>query len=356
MSRPEDQIVFEDLHGVNEDSPVTVDLDAGTKDDGITRTPADQAAGADTKDDDHIEFDDLRSAQVDDDESDTADTKDSKDDAASKASEDDEYSKKVKARIAREQRAKRKERDRGDYWENQARDLAKQQYTADKRTAERTIEQADSAIERTQADLEQAIEDGKTKDQVRLTSRLTDLKAEKIQAEVSLDNLSPDGNVQPFDGKVSTKGEKSTEKLSDGWMDDRGDWYGARGFERQTRLANRLDKEVFKDGYDPNTPEYFEELDRRIKEKEPKLYEDLDAADDTGKDDDKDTTETRRRGQNVVAPVSGNETRRQRTSGSKVELGEADFQNMRDFGLDPKDPEVLKEYARNKAEAEGVGR
>lgn len=362
MSRPDDQIVFEDLHGVQKDDPVTVDLDAATKDDGITRTPADQAAGDDARNDDRVEFSDLRSAQRDveeDDESDdtAADTKDAKDDKASKGGEDDDYSKKVKARIDRERRAKTKERQRAEYWENQARQLAKERYDADKRTAERTIEQATSAIEQAQADLEKAIEDGKTKDQVRLTSRLTDLKAEKIQAEVSLNTLSPDGNVQPFDDKVSPKGEKSTgKKLSDEWMDDRGDWYGARGFERQTRLANRIDKEVFKDGYDPSTPEYFEELDRRIKEREPSLYEDLEAADDTGADDKPDKDRGKPKGQQVVAPVGGNETRRQRTSGSKVELGEADFQNMRKFGLDPKDPEVLKEYARNKAEAESGAR
>jgi hypothetical protein len=50
----ENEIVFEDLHGVNEDDPVTVDLDAATKDDGITRAPAEQAADdGDVNDDDY---------------------------------------------------------------------------------------------------------------------------------------------------------------------------------------------------------------------------------------------------------------------------------------------------------------
>lgn len=342
MSRPENEIVFEDLHGVNEDEPVTIDLDASSKDDGITRTPADDAAGDDAGNDDSIQFDNLRSAVADEQGADA--------DAASKTGEDDEYSKKVKARIQREQRAKRKERTRGDFWENQARQLAKDSYEQDKRSAERVIEQADSAIEQTQADLEEAIEGGKTKDQVRLTMRLTDLKAERIQAEVSLDHLSPDGNVQPFDDKVTPEGGKSTTSLADQWMDDRGDWYGANGFERQTRLANRLDKEVYADGYRPDNADYFEELDRRIKEKEPKLYEELDATadDDTGTDDEPE----RGRGKSVVAPVGGNETRRQRTSSSKVELTPEDFDTMRQFNLDTNDPDVLKEFAINKREAE----
>ena len=354
MSRNADDIVFEDLHGSNEDEPITVDLDADTKDDGITRTPADQAADDDAGNDDNIQIDNLRSA-------DDADGQDDDASVASSDSEDDEYSKKVQARIKREQRAKRKERDRADagerraeFWENQAKEIAKDSYERDKTSLKRTVEQADSAYTQVQADLKKAIEDGNTDDQVRLTTRLSDLKADKVLAESRLEDLSPDGNVQPFDDKVTPEGRKSDETLASKWMDDRGDWYGANGFERQTRLANRLDKEVFADGYRPDTPDYFKELDRRIKEKEPKLYEDLDAAgDDADRDDD--TTDTRR-GKNVVAPVGGNEARRQRTSSSKVELTEDDFATMRQFNLDTNDPEVLKEFARNKREAESGAR
>lgn len=354
MSTNADDIVFEDLHGANEDESITVDLDAGTKDDGITRTPADQAADVDTGNDDDIKIDNLRSA-------DDADGQVDDDDDASSDGEDDEYSKKVQARIKREQRAKRKERERGDaaerkatFWEKQANDLAKNSYERDKQSLTKTVEQAGSAYTQVQADLKRAIEDGNTDDQVRLTTRLSDLKADKVMAEARLEELSPDGNVQPYDDRLSPEGETTKPTLAKTWMDDRGDWYGAEGFDRQTRLANRLDKEVYADGYRPDSPDYFKELDRRIKAKEPGLYEDLDAAgdDDLDRDDDKDTKTEQRRGKSVVAPVGGNEARRQRTSSSKVELTERDFATMRQFNLDTNDPEVLKEFARNKREAE----
>lgn len=346
MSRPEDQIVFEDLHGGPDDTPVTVDLDAGSKDDGITRTPTEQVADDDDKKDDDIKFDGLRpDDNIDDDES---GTQDDKDDGASKASEDDDYSKRVQKRIGREQRAKRKAQDEAGFWKKQAEKLAKDQYERDKKTLKRDIEQTDSAIEQVQSDLERAIEDGQTKDQVRLTNRLTDLKANRAKAEVSLDNLSEDGNLLPFDDRITPSPDTGKQKEADKWMDERSDWYGAKGFERQTRLANRLDKEVYRDGYDPSTPEYFEELDARIKEKAPELYDDLDARDDDK--DDKDETTTRR-GKNIVTPVTGEHRQRPNRS-SKVELTEEDFDTMREFNLDPNDPEVLKEFARNKREAE----
>ena len=345
MSRPEDQIVFEDLHGTNEDEPVTIDLDADTKDAGITRTPAEQAADAGVGNDDDIQLDGLRTADTDD-----AVVKPDDDDGASKVGGDDEkYSKRVKARIQRATRATRKEKDRGDYWENQARQLAKDSYEGEKRAATGIIEQATSQLENTQTQLEAAIEAGNTKDQVRLTAELSDQTAAKVRAEVALENLSPDGNVQPFSDKVDDN-KSSDRSKADDWMDGHDDWYGARGFERQTRLANRIDKEVFKDGFSPDTDEYFEELDRRIKEKEPNLFDDK----DTDADDVTDDKDTRRR-RSPVAPVAGADTRRQRSSSSKVELGEEDFANMRRFNLDPNDPEVLKEYARNKREADSQG-
>lgn len=341
----ENEIVFEDLHGVNEDEPVTVDLDAASKDDGITRTPDDQSAGDDATDDDSIEIDGLRSADVDDDESLSADTQTDDDDDASKGSEDDDYSKKVKARIGRERRAKRKAQQEAGYWKSQAEKLAKDQYESDKTKLKGDIEQADAQIENTQTLLEAAIEDGKTKDQVRLTTELNNQTAVKVRSEVALENLSESGNVQPFDDKVAAPKAKDQSK-ADQWMEDRVDWYGAKGFERQTRLANRLDKEVYREGYEPTTDEYFEELDRRIKEAAPELY------DDAGSTADDPPTRGKRPTRSPVAPVGGNETRRQSTSSSKVELGESDFANMRRFGMDPKDPNVLREYAANKREAD----
>jgi hypothetical protein len=333
-----DNIVFEDLHGVQEHKDVTIDLDADTKEDGIQSAPDGESAEVDISSDDSIKVGDI----VSDDESDSDVTYT---DSASSDSEDDDYSRKVKARIERERKAKLKERKRAEYWESQAKELAKQQYDFDKQKLKDTVEQADQSMEQVRNDLERAIEDGNTKEQVRLTDDLTNWKAAKARAEASLENLSTDGNVQPFDDKISADTQKG-QKPADVWIEDRGDWYRQAGFERATRLANRLDQEVFKDGYDPETDEYFEELDRRIKEKMPELY------DDAGLDADMETEDSRTRKRSPVAPVDGDTSRQRGRRGSKVQLGEADFENMRRFGLNTNDPEVLKEYARNKKEAE----
>ena len=326
----ENEIVFEDLHGLNEDKPVEVDLDAGTKDDGITRAPAAQAADDVVVEDDGIVISGLRDAD--------ASPASVDDEAASNASEDDEYSKKVKARIQRATRGEKKAKQEADYWKGQAETLAQQQSTTSKEALERNVEQATTGITTTLTDLERAVEDGNTKEQVRLTEQLTDQKAEKIRSEISLQDLSESGNLQPFSDKVDV--DSANESLADKWTEGKSDWYKRDGFERQTRVANRIDREVFQDGFDPKTQEYFDELDLRLKEKLPDLFDDV-ADSSAGKPRPK---------RSPVAPVGGADSSRQRSKNSKVQLGEEDFANMRRFGLNPNDPEVLKEYARNKRE------
>ena len=202
----EHDIVFDDLHGMKEDTPVTVNLDAGEKEDAIQRKPADQAAEAGGEGDD---FDDLRPGDADEQQS-AAQSAD--DDEASNTSDDDAYGKKVQARIQRERRAKKKAQDEATYWKQQAQKMAKDNSSREREDLKSRIEQADTEIESTQSMLKAAIENGDTDKQVDLTSKLTDLKAAKIQAQYGLDNLPEDGNVPPFDGNVAPPSDETARR------------------------------------------------------------------------------------------------------------------------------------------------
>lgn len=327
----ENEIIFEDLRGVVEERPMTVDLDNDLKEEGIT-------PGKERK----------QELEPEDDEPDDLSASEEEEEPQEEEEEED-YSKRVKARIEREARAKRAAKAEAetamaerDYWKAQAANLHKQSFSQAEVQLKRSVEEAEAALKVLDVELEAAIENGNTKDQVRLTNKLTDLKAQKITAEIGLRDLPKDGEIPPFDGKVTPRSPKQPSK-ADKWMDSRNDWYGKKGFERQTRLANMIDKEVFSAGYDPATDEYFEELDRRIKVKEPTLYDDL-------LDDSNTQRTTKRPLRSPVAAVDGGNAGVQRKSGNKVELTEADFRNMKRFNLDTKDPNVLKEYARNKRE------
>lgn len=328
------EIQFEDLHGVPDGKAVEVDLEADTK--GIREVSPDDG-----------DADDARKA---------ADDADARRKATGKSDEGDEdegdpkFSKKFRDRLSREQRAKKKAQDEARQIREQNARLEARLKKLESSHSERELSEIERNIGEIEKQLEDAIEKGETKTQLQLTRKMTDLQAELKVSRKAAELMGDDDDQGPKQsGKPS--GDSNQNPYADEWMDSHSDWYGMKGFERQTRLVNRLDKEIFKDGYDPQTEEYFEELDRRLKEKAPEVFDEIE------EDDDKALTPSgkRNRDKPPVAPTGSGEDRtsgRASGLGSKVTLDDNDFKVMRTFGLDPNDPETLKEFARNKREAE----
>lgn len=294
----EDDIVFEDLHG-NPDEVIDVDLDVD-EEPGIKRRS--QEASVDDDPDSGVEGRSAAKADEDDD-----------------ADGDDDKSAAELAAARAEAKAAREELER---YRNQH---ANAQREADKQAVARL----DSEITSIEEQLEEAIEAGDTKKQVRLTSQLTDLKSRKLTAELR-------ATSEPEKPKAEAKG--SNPKVG-AWM-SKNRWYNQPGKERYTRITNRIDRDIANEGYDPASDDYWTELDLRLKREAPELFE--------GEE------KPSRKGGDRVAPVGdgGGDRSRRRTADSRVRLERADFKVMRKFGLDPNDPAHVKEFARNKLEAE----
>ena len=349
----EDDIVFEDLHGVSADDDLTleVDLDAEGDDDGITgRTRTSSGDGTATGDEDDFDDEARQRGQSDDDDNDP----DGRDDG-------DRFSKKFDQRLKREQRAKRRERQRAEAAEAENARLQAELRKQKKQRTSGEAEDIDKRITDIEADLEQAFEDGDTKKQVRLTSQLSDAKAEKIAARfVDDDDDDDDQTQQPPRGR-------QRNELAEDWIDSHSDWYDKRGFSRVTRIAKEIDREVFDDGFDPQDEEYYDELNSRLMEQVPELFDEDGNPDPDGmkdrrasgrrgrtkqRDDGAGRKEKRSRSTVASADDSSRDSAPRRGNSSKVELNSTDFENMRRFGLDPKDPKQVKEYALNKRQVE----
>ncbi|KPK66534.1 MAG: hypothetical protein AMS21_01880 [Gemmatimonas sp. SG8_38_2] len=322
------EIQFEDLHGVPDGKAVEVDLEAESK--GIREVAPDDGAADD--------------ARKPSDDADASKGAKGKADEGEEDSGDDKFSKKFRDRLSREQRAKKKAQDEAREIREQNARLEARLKKLESSHSERELNEIERNIGDIEKQLEDAIEKGETKTQLSLTRKMTDLQAELKVAKKAAELMGEDDDSgSTRSGKPSGKPDENP--YADDWMGNHSDWYGMKGFERQTRLVNRLDKEVFKDGYDPQTEEYFEELDRRLKEKAPELFDDEDLT-PSGK---------RNRERPPVAPTGSGEDRTSGKTtglGSKVTLDDNDFRVMRTFGLDTNDPETLKEFARNKREAE----
>lgn len=192
----------------------------------------------------------------------------------------------------------------------------------------------------------QAVEDGDTDKQSELHTKMLDVRIDMRAAESRQDpsRRKPSASDDPPDGG-DTRREPTgpVDPLANLRPKAQG-WAKRVGFinwtNSQRGLTLGIDSELTNEGFDQNTDEYFDELDRRIGELYPELY----TSDDEEPDPQpkpKRKIETNVRGAPPTKPNAGN-------SGNKVTLGPADYANMRKFKLDPKNPEHVKAYAAEK--------
>lgn len=262
-------------------------------------------------------------------------------------SRDDRYSKNVRGRIGRERRVTRRERARADDAEAENVRLRKQLKKAKSGNKEDAGLEQDRQIKSLEQQLEDAIENGKTKDQVRLSSELLDLKAEKIAAKYVVDDDDDEDDDPPARPPTRTLASENT----DDWKDKHSSWYGRPGFERFTRSANALDKEIHAEGYSAEDEDYFEELDGRLKKKFPQLFdEDGEPAQNVSRKSRKAKRSDKRSPVGAADDASRNP--RPRSDSSKVIIGKTEQINMRRFGLDPDNPNHVHEYALNKRQTD----
>jgi len=97
-------------------------------------------------------------------------------------------------------------------------------------------------------------------------------------------------------------------------------WFGSSGFEEYTSYALGLHQKLVNGGVDPRSPEYFDQIDGRMKSKFPELF---------GREDKNQTGEVRRKPTTVVASATRS------TSAGKVRLTNTQVALAKKFGLTP---------------------
>lgn len=314
-----DEIIFEDLHGVPDQSAVTVDLESDN--DGIERVFV--SKDADTGD-----------AVVE-----PAEAKPSEE-AEAEAGKDGDN--KFDKRLDRERRAKLRERERAEQLERENRQLKARLAESAKDRRELDLKSLDASIDAAKRELAAAKEEGDTSKEVDALDQLAELRSQRKAVEISTPSVDDTGDV-------NTRG--TDPDLAKQWVERNKSWFRRPGFDRQNRVANEVDDEVYAEGYDPTSPEYYEEVDKRLRARLPGFFDSDDAASEEAESSRDEPPPRRRKPDNTVAAVGGEDkgADRQLRSG-KIELGPRDFAVMRNFGLDPKNPEHLKEFAASRRE------
>jgi hypothetical protein len=209
------------------------------------------------------------------------------------------------------------------------------------------------AMDKLQADLEEAQERGDSKAVARLTREMSSLDArfwtvqerKKSQTETK---TQPAGNGEPA---------KKPTAAGVAWAKANGDWWNDTLDEAACDArdyANTLHKRMLAEGDDPEDPTYFERIGKMVAKRFPEIEVKSVGKRRAGPEDDDDDAEddgahrNPRRAAPPQLPNRGDAGRRQNLQ----TLSRSDIATMRQVGLDPDKNAHVVQFLRSKQETE----
>ena len=227
-------------------------------------------------------------------------------------SDDAPYSERVRKRIAKEV-AKRAEA------EQRVVDLEEKLSNLEKRTLDIGSKSLKNQYQGVSSRLKEAIETGNTDEQVKLYEQMSDIRAQMT--------------------KIDDKKPAKTPPLAADWVKENSQWFNKPGYRKETAMAYGIDAELTEEGWDVNDPDYYSEMDKRLKaSKLPFFVKDEESSSQTSKN----VVQKNNRVQSPVAGVS----RKKVTDSNRVKLTSDDLDTARQFGIDINDEAALKRFAK----------
>ena len=236
-------------------------------------------------------------------------------------SDDMPYSEKVRKRIAKEVAKRAEAEQKAVNLEQRLAELEKKTFDL----AGKTLKNNYSSVS---ADLKTAIEEGNTEKQVELYEKMADIRGQMSKTE-ELSASVP---------KVEKK-QAETPPLAADWVKENREWFNKPGFRKETAMAYGIDAELTEEGWDVNDPDYYIEMDKRLKASGMAYFSknEIDTV-----QTDKNVVQKNNRVQSPVAGVS----RKKGTDSNRVKLTQDDIRTAQTFGIDINDEAALKRFAK----------
>jgi len=236
-------------------------------------------------------------------------------------SDDMPYSEKVRKRIAKEVAKRAEAEQKNVELEQRLADLEKKTYEI----AGKSLKNNYSTVS---AELKSAIEEGNTDRQVELYEKMADIRGQMSKTE-ELSSSVPKVEKKP----------KQTPPLAADWVKDNKEWFNKPGFRKETAMAYGIDAELTEEGWDVNDPDYYIEMDKRLKSSGLSYFskDEQDAV-----QTDKNVVQKNNRVQSPVAGVS----RKKGNDSNRVKLTQEDIKTAQTFGIDINDEAALKRFAK----------
>lgn len=134
---------------------------------------------------------------------------------------------------------------------------------------DRFIEDEATRVEYMKMRMTQAAEAGNVAEQMELLDQYHDAKNKLAQAQyLKQQQLEAAKNPR---NNVPTPNSASVQQNATSWMKSNR-WYDPAGGDTDSRIAKVIDNDLASEGWDPADPEYWDELDNRLKERLPHRY------------------------------------------------------------------------------------
>jgi len=174
--------------------------------------------------------------------------------------------------------------------------------------------------------LAKAVEEGDTEAQLKFTEDLADMRATIRVGEMrnSMASQAPTPTPQPQRQRV----EDPTPELASKWWQEN-DWFNKKGYERESAAARAIDVQLDIEGFDKNSPEYYQNLNSRLQKVFPELISNVDVA----------QNKTRVKSSKIVTPSTGGSAYK----GNRVRMTQDQLRMARELGIN--DEASLKKYA-----------
>jgi len=134
---------------------------------------------------------------------------------------------------------------------------------------DRLIEDEDTRVEYAKMKMTQAAQAGDMASQVDYMEQFHEAKTKLAQAQMlKRQHLEESKNPR---NNVPNPAAETIQRNAGDWLKGNR-WYDPSGKDTDSRIAKIVDNELAGDGWDPADPEYWEELDNRLKERLPHRY------------------------------------------------------------------------------------
>lgn len=163
----------------------------------------------------------------------------------------------------RDQRELKFLRSRNEQVEKQIGDLARRQNVSEQRTVDQRINQLDNAIRSADDVYAKAIDAGEGKD----ASEAMRIRDQLKDQRTGLQAYKEQGLQQP----VEEQGPDPELVEQVRTWHDKNQWFDFGRRDEDSAIVGAIDDMLVRDGWDPRTPEYYEELDKRVARRLPHI-------------------------------------------------------------------------------------